>query len=359
MYHLGVPTTRALAAVATGDLVYRETPLPGAVFTRVASSHIRIGTFQYFAARNDIDGIKALLDYSINRHYAEIRTEAKKTQGKISPAVLFLKKVIQAQVSLISKWMSLGFIHGVMNTDNMSISGETMDYGPCAFMDDFNFKKVYSFIDKNGRYSYINQEPIVHWNLSRLAECLSPLVDTDEEKANELLDNELSIIPDLFVKQLATRMKTKLGLVSDQSNIEEDLKLIQLWLDYLGKEKLDFTLSFRKLSDLLDGGKDDKNSFFKVTDDFRTFELTWKKRLKDQSIDLVAAKDKMNTVNPLYIPRNHQVERAIQQAIKGDLSVFNELNQVLGNPYVYQPELDSYGAAPLPEEEITQTFCGT
>lgn len=359
MHHLGIPTTRALAAVATGDLVYREARFPGAVFTRIASSHIRIGTFQFFAARGDTDGLKALLDYSIDRHYPEIRTEAQGVGNRIAPAIYFLRKVIDAQVSLVSHWMALGFIHGVMNTDNMSVSGETIDYGPCAFMDNFDFNKVYSSIDRGGRYSYINQGSIVHWNLSRLADCLIPLVDTDEKKAIGMLNDELSTISDLFSNHWFARMKTKLGLISDKSNSNEDEKLVEMWLDYLEKEKIDFTLSFRKLADLLDGNENKQDSFFRPTTEFKGFRAAWKKKLRDQSVDLDKAKEQMNVVNPIYIPRNHQVERAIQHAIEGDLSVFSEMNQVLKHPNVHHPDLDFYRIAPLPDEEVMQTFCGT
>ncbi|HIG31710.1 MAG TPA: YdiU family protein [Verrucomicrobiales bacterium] len=357
MHHLGVPTTRALAAVSTGDSIVREGPLPGGVFTRIAASHIRIGTFQYFAARGDIDGLKILLDYSIDRHYPEIKTEIQNSSNDSTSPILFLKKVIQNQVSLVSQWMSLGFIHGVMNTDNMSISGETIDYGPCAFMDGFNYGQVYSYIDSQGRYSYMNQRHIVQWNLTRLAECLIPLVDSDDQKARELLNHELSYISDLFTKHWVQRMAAKLGLVSDDSSIIEDEKLIKMWLDYLEKEKLDFTLSFRKLSDLLD--ENNGSSLFESTHPFEDFEKGWKKRLKNEVFDVETIKQNMNRVNPVYIPRNHQVERAIQGALVEDLSVFNELNKVLENPYLKQPELDSYRIAPLPEEEIAATYCGT
>jgi len=359
MYHLNVPTTRALAAVATGDLVYREIPQPGAVFTRVAASHIRVGTFQYFAAREDIEGLKSLLEYCIDRHYPEIKIEVQNSSNKLHPAILFLKKVIAAQVSLIANWMSLGFIHGVMNTDNMTISGETIDYGPCAFMDKFNFKQVYSSIDRYGRYCYINQKYILQWNLARLADCLIPTVESNDEKAMELLNNELSMIEDLFTNEWNKRMAAKLGLVLDESSKIEDDKLITMWLNFLEKEKLDFTLSNRSLSESLDGIENQKDKLFPPTSEFKSFEKAWKKRLKNENVDFATIKEKMNSVNPIYIPRNHQVERAIQSAIKGDLSVFNEMNLVLSNPYKYQPELDSYSVAPLPEEEIKATFCGT
>ncbi|MBL4889407.1 MAG: YdiU family protein, partial [Candidatus Lindowbacteria bacterium] len=333
--------------------------LPGGVFTRVATSHIRIGTFQYFAARGDVEGLKSLLDYSISRHYPEIKPGNRNESDGHNYAVLFLKKVIAAQVALVANWMSLGFIHGVMNTDNMSISGETIDYGPCAFMDKFNFHQVYSFIDENGRYSYINQKSILEWNLSRLADCLIPLVDSNEEKAIELLNGELSTISDLFLHDWINRMLPKLGVVSDRSSYIGDEKLVMMWLDYLESEKLDFTLSFRKLSELLDGNGKPSEFLFNPTSEFENFEKLWKKRLEEENLDSGAVKNRMNTVNPVYIPRNHQVERAIQGAIKGDLGVFDEMNRVLENPYLDQPELDSYAAAPRPEEEIKATFCGT
>ncbi len=359
MHHLGVPTTRALAAVATRDDVYREIVQPGGVFTRVAASHIRIGTFQYFGAKRDVKGLETLLDYSINRHYPEIQSAIKESDGSLSSAVLFLRKVIIAQVSLVTKWMSLGFIHGVMNTDNMTVSGETIDYGPCAFMDTFKSDQVYSYIDRNGRYSYENQRAIVAWNLSRLADCLIPLVDPNQDKAIELLNAELKATNDLFIDEWQRRMAEKLGLTITPATKSEDMALIVLWLELLEKEKLDFTLSFRTLPDLLEANVDQQNSLFNPTSDFNKFELMWKERLKNEPLGIAAIKEKMNSLNPLYIPRNHQVEKAIQGAIKGDLTVFNEMNQVLSNPYAHQPDLDFYKQAPLPNEEIEATFCGT
>ncbi len=350
MYHLGVPTTRALAAVSTGDLVFREEPLPGAVFTRLASSHIRVGTFQYFAAREDIEGLKILLDYSIQRHFPEITSNS---------AISFLQKVIEVQTSLIAHWVSLGFIHGVMNTDNMSISGETIDYGPCAFMDIFNNNQVYSYIDNYGRYAYNNQGNILYWNLTRLAECLIPLVHSDEKTSVNLLNEELLKVPQLFKTKWLQRMKAKLGINSTSIN-DNDESLVLSWLEYLEKEKLDFTLSFRMLSNLIDKNTDDNSfHFFKKTRDFESFLSTWKMRLTSGNINPETISQEMNKVNPIYTPRNHQVERAIQQAIRGDLSVVKEMNEVLKSPYSLNPMLDIYKEPPLPEEEITNTFCGT
>lgn len=347
MNALGVPTTRALAAVLTGETVYREQPLPGAVFTRVASSHIRIGTFQYFAAKGDFEAVRTLADYSIDRHYPEIKNENDKY-------LLFINRVARAQISLISKWMSYGFIHGVMNTDNMSISGETLDYGPCAFMDDFNFHQVFSSIDHQGRYSYQNQGPIVFWNLSRLADCFIPFIHTDEKIAIKSLEEELEKLPSLLDKEINDKMKTKLGILN---NTSDESDLIKSWLDFLQEDKLDFTLSFRNLSTLL--LDDNQDSLFKESSKFKTFFSSWKTRIKDQPENIEKIAKSMNQVNPLYIPRNHQVEKAIRQAIEGDFSIFKELNLVLANPFQENIEFDKYKNPPRPEEIVTETFCGT
>jgi serine/tyrosine/threonine adenylyltransferase len=341
MYHLGVPTTRALAAVATGETVLRETPRPGAVFTRIASSHLRIGTFQFIAARNDLTALKALLDYSIARHYPELMNQPKS-------ALLFLQKVIEVQIKLVTHWMSLGFIHGVMNTDNMSISGETIDYGPCAFMDHFNYNQVYSFIDRNGRYSYNNQGKIVQWNLCRLAECLIPFIDSDEKVAIERLNHELSLIPKRFEKELNERIAAKLGFQYQDSDDE----IIQSWFEYLQSENQDFTLGFRKLSDVIEGND---QSFFQATDSFKKFEQVWRKRLTETS----KLKQQMDRINPLFIPRNHQVEKAIADAVTGNYSSFEQLNAILSRPFDEQLEFSPYALPPREEEKIQNTFCGT
>jgi uncharacterized protein YdiU (UPF0061 family) len=341
MHSLGVPTTRALAAVATGEMVYREEPIPGAVFTRVASSHLRIGSFQYFAARGDLVSLKTLLDYCIDRHYPEIKNQE-------NPPLVFLQKVAQGQIKLVAHWMSLGFIHGVMNTDNMTISGQTIDYGPCAFMDYFNFNQVYSFIDKHGRYAYSNQPQILIWNLSRLAECLIPLFPTDEHTAIEILNHELSLMPKLFEQTHHQMMAAKLGL-NYQTGDEE---IIKSWFAYLQTEKLDFTLSFRKLSDIL---KENDSDFFKVTEQFKKFEMLWRPRLSD----LKTLKTKMDSLNPLFIPRNHLVEKAITGSIAGDYTLFEELNTVWANPFKEQPHFAQYTLPPKPVEIVKNTFCGT
>ncbi|MBT3981139.1 MAG: YdiU family protein [Bacteriovoracaceae bacterium] len=347
MFHLGVPTTRALAAVATGDYVDREEPLPGAVFTRVASSHIRIGTFQYFAIRDDHEGLRALLDYSIKRHYPEII-------GPSNAPVLFLEKVIEAQTTLVAKWMGVGFIHGVMNTDNSSISGETIDFGPCAFMENFNFNRVFSYIDRNGRYSYMNQATIIYWNLSRLADCLVPLVDSDEDKAKEILGRELEKIQDIFLAKWISEMGRKLGILNPTSS---DQKLITDWLELLEEGDHDFTNSFRELLALFMG--ESTASSIEKTEKFKEFEKSWKERIQNQACGLDEVVTLMNSKNPIFIPRNHLVEKAIQGAQNGDLSVFHQLNELLQNPFEQQPKYDHFKEPAAVDQRVCTTYCGT
>lgn len=359
MYHLGVPTTRALAAVNTGDVVYRRGEEPGGVFTRVAASHIRIGTFQYFANKGDLDGLMTLLDYSIKRHYPEILEGAPKNFEGMNLGLLFLQSVVESQLSLVSSWMSLGFIHGVMNTDNTTVSGETIDFGPCAFMDRFEFNKVFSSIDRGGRYSYENQRYIVAWNLCRLADCLIPLVDPKPDKAVDILNAELEKMSDTFDEKWLTKMAAKLGLTVTDKTKEEDKKLVNSFLELLENNSMDFTLSFRNLADILDADKQKKDLLFKPSEEFSVFEKNWLERLKQEKGGTAKIQEKMNSVNPRYIPRNHQVQRAIEGAYEGDLTVFHELNKVLKNPFTYQADLDRYSVAPLPQQEIRATFCGT
>jgi serine/tyrosine/threonine adenylyltransferase len=341
MYHLGVPTTRSLAAVATGDQVYRETPVPGAVLTRIASSHIRIGTFQFLACRNNFPALKALLDYSVQRHFPDL-------VGQEHLAVGFFKKVVQAQIRLVAQWMSIGFIHWVMNTDNMTISGETIDYGPCAFMDHFNFNQVYSYIDRNGRYAYSNQPKILIWNLARLADCLIPLVGEQEEESIAILNHELGLVAGLFAVEFNKAMAGKFGLENEQG-VEE---ILLAWFEYLQTEKLDFTLSFRKLSDIIDGNE---SHFFPPTELFGKFESRWRAKIHK----VPGLKQKMDALNPLFIPRNHQIEKAIQRATIGDYSIFDDLNHVLSQPFSERHDFLQYSVPPKAEEIIKNTFCGT
>ncbi len=335
MHRFGAPTTRALAAVSTGERVRRETALPGGILTRVAASHIRVGTFEYFAVRRDREALRALLDYAIERHVPE-------AAGAESPALAFFRAVAQRQARLVAQWMALGFIHGVMNTDNMAISGETIDYGPCAFLDEFEFDKVFSSIDRDGRYAYGAQAGIAQWNLARLAEALLRIADDKPAFESVLADFE----PQFRSFYLAF-MAPKLGLESVEAG---DDQLVMDWLGHLEENRLDYTLSFRRLADRLwseDGAG------------FGEFETRWKQRLARQSPTKEQVREGMNAVNPLFIPRNHQVERAIDAAIQGDMSVFQELLLVLQRPYTQQPRFAAYAEPPGEGERILQTFCGT
>jgi len=341
MHFLGVPTTRALAAVSTGENVYREQPLPGGVFTRVASSHIRVGTFEFLAARGENDSIRLLVEYCIQRHFPHIANEE-------DIILKFLHEVAKVQSKMVAHWLSLGFIHGVMNTDNMSISGETLDFGPCAFIDNFSRGRVFSSIDKNGRYSYGNQINIAKWNLSRLASCLIPLIGEDEKEAITLLENSINSYLDIYESDRLTKMIPKFGLFE---STDKDSDVVEKWLDYLESEDLDFTNSFRALSGDL--------SNFKKTPLFDQFHELWTDRLSNQAQDLDEARALMNSSNPIYIPRNHQVERAIQASLSGDHSVMTQMNELLKRPFIEQTDFEEYKKAPLENERVTATFCGT
>ncbi len=349
MYHLGVPTTRSLAAIATGENVMREELTPGGVLARVASSHIRVGTFQYFAAQADFANVKILADYTINRHYPHLNDEKNKY-------FLFWQEVCRRQLSLVAKWMSFGFIHGVMNTDNMTVSGETIDYGPCAFMDEFSFNKVFSSIDERGRYAYSQQGNIALWNFARLAETLIPLIKEKDKNIEEKFEEELNSFENKFGQGLQKLLLRKLGL---NNETEHSKKLVMNWFDYLQTEQLDFTLSFRKLGELLEIEDIEGQDSFKVTDKFKNFFELWKGQLKTSPTDLKDVRKLMNKTNPLYIARNHQVERAIQGVQNNDLSIFKDLIQVLKRPFEEQIKFAKYQTPPAPEERVCKTFCGT
>jgi uncharacterized protein YdiU (UPF0061 family) len=344
MHRLGVPTTRALAAVATGDMVRREQMLPGAVMTRIAAGHIRIGTFQFFAARENSDAVKVLADYCIQRYCPEFVNSNEKY-------LKFFKTVCQRQMALIAQWMSFGFIHGVMNTDNMSISGETIDYGPCAFMDHFQFHKVFSSIDQQGRYSYSNQSSIAIWNLTRLAECLVPLIHENQNSAVEILETELKTMPAYFEMRWLERMAAKLGIAKPTA---EDRPLIMLWLHLLEDQKLDFTNSFRQLPAMLtsDHGQNQTPAMIH-------FLQQWKNRLAQQSNKYESAITLMNMVNPVLIPRNHQIELVIAQAIEGNLDHFHRMRQALEDPFSENNTFHEFQLAPETHQCVQHTFCGT
>ena len=348
LHHLGMPTTRSLAAVKTGEPVYRNQTLPGAILTRVASSHIRVGTFEYFAFQNDMDNLRRLTEYSLQRHYPEIHND--------SQAYLhFFRKVGEAQVELVTGWMALGFIHGVMNTDNMSIAGESIDFGPCAFMDQFRFDQVFSSIDQFGRYSYSNQAQITLWNLSMLGNCLLLLNQDESENELQKWNQELEALQDLFEHRHTAKMLEKLGVVDDERPGDKDL--IQKWLQYLEAEDLDYTLSFRALAPLVD--KNAGLGSFARTKAFQDFYQLWQRRVHQQGLQTREIQERMNRVNPVVIPRNHKIEEVIEAGLKNDFKPFHQMNEALQNPFQEQEQNSSYQLAPTPEKKVRATFCGT
>ena len=352
MHALGVPTTRALAAVTTGETVYREAALPGAVITRVAASHIRVGTFQYFAARGDSDNIRKLADYVIDRHYPEVK-------GSRQPYLALLEAVIQRQAKLVAKWMSLGFIHGVMNTDNMSIAGETIDYGPCAFMDNYHPHTVYSFIDSGGRYAYQNQPTMAQWNLARFAETLLGLLADDEQTAIERATEAVKGFTDQYEKIWLDVMRGKLGLERQQ---DSDRQLLLDVLRILANDGVDFTLFFRRLADLAEAPKHDESvtDMFRSVGEWQQWLQRWRERCDQEALPAAERAALMRRSNPAFIPRNHRVEQAIAAAIDhNDFSIFERLCTILQHPFQGQPDDAEWMAPPRPEEAVSQTFCGT
>ncbi len=353
MHALGVPTTRALAAVTTGQPVYRDRVLPGAVFTRVAASHIRVGTFQFFAARGETDNIRILADHVIDRHYPELK-------GVEKPYLALLDAVADRQASLIARWLGVGFIHGVMNTDNMTISGETIDFGPCAFMDRYDPRTVYSSIDQHGRYAFGNQPGIGQWNIARLAEALLPILDDNEDKALEAANAAVTRFLDRFQSHWKTVIRAKLGL--DDAERDSDQDLIRDLLVTLYEQKADYTLAFRRLADAAEDTSADA-ALGALLDDpaaLGPWLAAWRERLSQDATTPQARAAAMRKVNPAFIPRNHKVEAALAVAIDdGDFSLFAALNDVLSKPYEDQPAFAAYAEPPKPGEEITATFCGT
>lgn len=352
MHALGVPTTRALAATVTGQPVYREQILPGAVFARVAASHIRVGTFQFFAARGDMDSVKALADHVIDRHYPELKADEK-------PYLGLLKAVSARQAALIARWLHVGFIHGVMNTDNMTISGETIDFGPCAFMDAYDPKKVFSSIDQFGRYAYANQPAIGQWNLARLAETLVTLFDPTADVAVNLANDVLGEYGTIFQNHWLGGMRHKVGLSAAEDG---DLELVQALLALMHKGGADFTLTFRRLaSSAEDAGADvELAKLFQAPEALSPWLADWRRRLEREARQPAERASAMRAVNPAFIPRNHRVEQAIEAAIEdADFSLFEALLDVTSKPYDEQPEHAAYAEPPQPDEEVLQTFCGT
>jgi len=352
MAALGIPTTRSLAAVVTGESVMRETVLPGAVLTRVASSHIRVGTFQFFAARGDTDGVKSLADHVIARHYPQATNTER-------PYHALLAGVVTRQAELVARWLLVGFIHGVMNTDNCSISGETIDYGPCAFMDEYNPATVFSSIDQQGRYAYANQPSIALWNLTRLAECLLPLFSDDQDQAIEQAQAILGEFAEKFTGAYQAGLRRKIGLFTVSDG---DEALVQDLLDAMAKNQADFTLTFRHLSDAARDASGDADVRAQFTDPaaFDEWAVRWRQRLADEPRSADERHAAMRAVNPAFIPRNHRVEAVIQAATSNDdYAPFEELLTVLSKPFEDQPAYAAYADPPQPEQRVLQTFCGT
>lgn len=348
MTALGVPSTRSLAALATGETVQRETRLPGGILLRVAASHIRIGTFQYFYAREDREGLQKLADYTLQRHYPL-------AQDQTNPYLALLENVLRAQARLIAQWMHLGFIHGVMNTDNVTLSGETIDYGPCAFMDTFHPQCVFSYIDQQARYAWGNQPSICHWNLTRLAESLLPLLHPDKTKAIALAEEALDKFPSEFETHYNQGFCRKLG-IEKPSNRSEDIPFIQKTLQLLAEHQIDYTLFFRHLTSHAHGASPDSLlTLFKDPEAITKWLEQWREQPHTPQ-----TRSGMKTANPVRIPRNHQIEKVIQSAYQNDdFKPFHRLHEALNTPFEDQSQFQEFEAAPLPHEAVAHTFCGT
>jgi serine/tyrosine/threonine adenylyltransferase len=361
MHALGIPTTRSLAAVATGEPVFREAgALPGAILTRVASSLVRVGTFQYFAARSDVDGIRTLADYVMERHYPQ-------AAGDERPYLALLRAVIRAQAALIASWMHVGFIHGVMNTDNMAVSGETIDFGPCAFMDSYDSAAVFSSIDHHGRYAYGNQPHAGAWNLARFAETLLPIIDPQLDRAVELATAEVAAFSTSFAAAYLAGWRRKLGLTAAEDG---DSALAADLLEAMQRNQADFTLTFRRLCDAAEStdtaaaadAATQLCSLFVNPQDCAAWTQRWRARLGREPVEVepAARAAAMRRVNPAFIPRNHRIEALISAAVEAqDLSLFEDMSAVLARPYQEQPQFQFYADPPQPGERVLETFCGT
>jgi uncharacterized protein YdiU (UPF0061 family) len=342
IYALGIPTTRSLAVVMTGEAVIREATLPGAVLVRVADSHLRVGTFEYFAARGDQEAIRLLADYAIERHYPELRPRS-------SRYLEFLAAVCDKQAALVARWLEVGFIHGVMNTDNMTISGETIDYGPCAFMDAYDPATVFSSIDHHGRYAFGNQPRIALWNLARLAESMLPLIHEDQKQAVPLAEEALNRFPDTFMRYWQKGMRRKLGIVTEQA---QDTGLIDALLEWMKNQRADYTNTFCRLSSMAEGAA--------APEGLTEWVTRWQTRLAQEPHSAKEAAAIMRQTNPAVIPRNHQVEAALSAAVNDqDFRPTEALLTVLATPYQLKPEYAGYAAPAPPSERPYKTFCGT
>lgn len=347
MYALGIPTTRSLAVVTTGESIIRETELPGAILTRVATSHLRVGTFQYIAQWGTEEELRALADYTLQRHYPELDVE-----GETNRYLLLLQEVIKRQAALIAQWQLVGFIHGVMNTDNVSISGETIDYGPCAFMDAYDPATVFSSIDTQGRYAYGNQPYIGGWNVTRFAESLLPLLHEDETAAVTIAEEALSSYTELYERNWLSGMRAKLGLFNEEP---QDKSLVDSLLNLMKEYHADFTNTFRALT--IDKLED---AVMFDAAEFAQWHQLWQTRLSRQQESKGESQELMRSSNPAVIPRNHRVEEALEAAVnRGDFSVMERLLEVLSNPYELTPEQVDFCAMPAESNMPYRTFCGT
>lgn len=351
MFALGLPTTRALAAVLTGEPVYRETPQPGAVFTRVAASHIRVGTFQFFAAQGDDAAVKTLADYVIDRHYPELASLE-------NPYRALLQAVTSRQAALVARWLSIGFIHGVMNTDNMTVSGETIDFGPCAFLDEYDPKKVFSYIDQGGRYAYGNQPGIAQWNLAQLAETLLRLFGGTEDENVAAAHEILVDYEQTFHDHWLTAMRAKFGLTG---TAEGDLAFVREFLALMQRGEADFTLTFRTLGKVAGGAvaAETLTTLFGESTGLADWLTRWRVRLSRETLSPAERQAAMERVNPAVIPRNHRIEQVIQAALKDDFEPFERFLAALEHPYEEDPAFAAFQEPPKPEERIANTFCGT
>lgn len=345
MHALGIPTTRSLAVVTTGEPVYRERTLPGAVLTRIASSHLRVGTFQFAAKWGTVEDLRALADYALNRHYPDVETDENRY-------LALLQAVIKQQAALVAKWQLVGFIHGVMNTDNMTISGETIDYGPCAFMDTYDPATVFSSIDTQGRYAYSNQPYIAGWNLARFAETLLPLLHDNQEQAVKLAQDEISKYMELYQSNWLSGMRAKLGIFNEE---DEDAAIVENLLRIMEKHKADYTNTFRALTI----ERPDETLLVEIPE-FKEWFQQWQARLDRQQESTADSQRLMRNSNPAVIPRNHRVEAALDAAVdEEDYSVMERLLSVLSNPYAHSPEQAEYCILPEKSNQPYRTYCGT
>ncbi len=352
MNGLGIPTTRTLSAVLTGEKIMREQLFPGAILTRVAQSHVRVGTFEYFSARKDIEGLRLLADYVIRRHFPD--------SGKSkNPYSALLYEVAVRQANLIAKWMLFGFIHGVMNTDNMQIAGETIDYGPCAFLDTYQPDMVFSSIDHMGRYAFENQPKIAQWNLICMGQAMLPLISENEDSAISQVKEAIGIFSSIYEEKWTSGMIAKLGFVN---KVDGDIQIAQDLLHHMAMNGADFTLTFRRLCDLSIKSSDSDDhvrDLFSNSKEFDGWIIRWRRRLLIEGLGDVDRKAAMETVNPAFIPRNHLVDEAIRDALNQDYGLFEKLLKVYKKPFNNQPEFEHFMKPPLPHQKVNQTFCGT